>query len=157
MGQTYELLRLPLYALYYYKKAVALRPFDSRFWCAVGSTYEMMDSDKNPSGLFKPNNLANNANNSNSASNNNESQSDPDNLMSAYGSGFNQSKSQGKEKAYLREAIQCYERAITVGDREGMVSSKLASLYQELNQNDKAAYYHKIVFDSFDQVCFFYF
>lgn len=37
LGQTYEMLHLHQYAYYYYKKAVILRPNDSRMWCAVGS------------------------------------------------------------------------------------------------------------------------
>jgi anaphase-promoting complex subunit 8 len=39
LGQTYELLNMNLYALYYYKQAAQLRPYDARMWCAVGSTY----------------------------------------------------------------------------------------------------------------------
>ena len=37
LGQTYEMLSLYQYALFYFKKAAALRPEDSRMWCAVGS------------------------------------------------------------------------------------------------------------------------
>jgi len=40
LGQTYELLRMFNYALDYYRKATALRPFDSRMWCALGGCYE---------------------------------------------------------------------------------------------------------------------
>ena len=34
LGQTYEILAMPYYALFYYRKATALRPYDSRMWCA---------------------------------------------------------------------------------------------------------------------------
>ena len=40
LGQTYELLGLPLYALHYYGRAAALRPGDARMWCAIGECYE---------------------------------------------------------------------------------------------------------------------
>lgn len=39
LGQTYEMLHLYQYALYYYKKASSLRPMDARMWCAVGNCY----------------------------------------------------------------------------------------------------------------------
>ena len=34
LGRTYEILAMPYYALFYYRKATALRPYDSRMWCA---------------------------------------------------------------------------------------------------------------------------
>ena len=37
LGQTYEMLHMYQYSMYYYKKAAALRPNDGRMWCAVGS------------------------------------------------------------------------------------------------------------------------
>ena len=40
LGQTYEILQMPYYALYYYQQAVKLRPDDSRMWCAMGQCYE---------------------------------------------------------------------------------------------------------------------
>ncbi len=39
LGQAHELLRLPYYALYYYRRATALRPGDARMWCALGQCY----------------------------------------------------------------------------------------------------------------------
>ena len=35
LGQTYELLQMYFYAIYYYRKAATLRPFDARMWCAL--------------------------------------------------------------------------------------------------------------------------
>ena len=43
LGQTYELLGMPFYSLYYYRKATTLRPYDSRMWCAMGQCYECLD------------------------------------------------------------------------------------------------------------------
>jgi len=40
LGQTYEILQMPYYALYYYQQAVKLRPSDPRMWCAMGQCYE---------------------------------------------------------------------------------------------------------------------
>lgn len=40
LGQTYELLRMPFYALYYFRRATQLRPHDARMWCAMGQCYE---------------------------------------------------------------------------------------------------------------------
>ena len=31
---------MPLYAMYYFGKAVALRPYDARMWCAMAECYE---------------------------------------------------------------------------------------------------------------------
>ena len=35
LGQTYEILGMTYYALFYYRKATALRPYDARMWCAM--------------------------------------------------------------------------------------------------------------------------
>lgn len=40
LGQTYELLQMPHYALYYYHKAAAVRPGDARMWAALGQCYD---------------------------------------------------------------------------------------------------------------------
>jgi anaphase-promoting complex subunit 8 len=40
LGQTYEILAMPYYALYYYRHATQLRPHDARMWCAMGQCYE---------------------------------------------------------------------------------------------------------------------
>lgn len=34
---------MPLYSLYYYEKAVRLRPFDPRMWTAMGAQYESLE------------------------------------------------------------------------------------------------------------------
>jgi anaphase-promoting complex subunit 8 len=33
---------MPKYALYYYRKASTLRPYDPRMWCALGQCYESL-------------------------------------------------------------------------------------------------------------------
>nr|CAG8489096.1 3763_t:CDS:10 [Entrophospora candida] len=40
IGQTYEMLKMPFYAIYYYKRSSALRPNDARMWIRLGSIYE---------------------------------------------------------------------------------------------------------------------
>lgn len=47
LGQTYEILKMPFYCLYYYKKAQQLRPNDSRMIIALGETYEKLDKLEN--------------------------------------------------------------------------------------------------------------
>ena len=64
LGQTYEILAMPYYALFYYRKvrararararampyyalfyyrkATALRPYDSRMWCAMAGCYKQV-------------------------------------------------------------------------------------------------------------------
>ena len=42
LGQTYELLGEPFYALSYYQKATALRPYDARMWTALATCYEKL-------------------------------------------------------------------------------------------------------------------
>lgn len=78
---------MPLYASYYYRKATALRPYDSRMWCALGTCNEQLSK--------------------------------------------------------IEEAIKCYERAVLNQDREGIALNKLAKLYQQLQNYDKAAYYYQ--------------
>jgi len=46
LGQTYEMLHLYQYSLYYYKKAAALKPSDARMWSAVGSQYVRLGAKK---------------------------------------------------------------------------------------------------------------
>lgn len=43
LGQTYEILKMPFYAIYYYKQAQFLRPHDSRMILALGEAYEKQD------------------------------------------------------------------------------------------------------------------
>ena len=43
LGQTYEMLKLHFYCLYYYKRAQELRPHDSRMLVALGECYERME------------------------------------------------------------------------------------------------------------------
>lgn len=43
LGQTYEILKMPSYSLYYYKQAQNLRPNDSRMLVALGETYEKLE------------------------------------------------------------------------------------------------------------------
>ena len=43
MAQAYDLLRLPLYSLYYYQRAVAIRPYDGRMWNALGSCFDYLN------------------------------------------------------------------------------------------------------------------
>lgn len=43
LGQTYEILKMPFYGLYYYKQAQLLRPRDSRMVLALGEAYEKQD------------------------------------------------------------------------------------------------------------------
>lgn len=45
LGQTYELMLMPYYALYYYRRATMLRPSDARMWCALGQCYESEQLD----------------------------------------------------------------------------------------------------------------
>lgn len=43
LGQTYEILKMSFYAIYYYKQAQLLRPHDSRMVLALGEAYEKQD------------------------------------------------------------------------------------------------------------------
>lgn len=47
LGQTYEILKMPYYCMYYYKQAQHLRPIDSRMIIALGETYEKLDKIEN--------------------------------------------------------------------------------------------------------------
>jgi anaphase-promoting complex subunit 8 len=38
----YEILYMPMYALFYYRKAAALRPYDARMWTTLGVCYESL-------------------------------------------------------------------------------------------------------------------
>ena len=78
---------MPFYSLYYYRKATALRPHDSRMWTALANCYETL----------------------------------------------------GKNA----EAIQCYLRADTNQDREGIALLKLAKLYEKDKKDETALTYYK--------------
>ena len=43
LGQTYEILTMYFYALFYYRKATALRPYDARMWCAMAGCYKLLN------------------------------------------------------------------------------------------------------------------
>lgn len=45
LGQTYEVLEMHSYALWYYKRAAGLRPWDGKMWMAVGSCLQKMGRD----------------------------------------------------------------------------------------------------------------
>ena len=51
LGQTYEILKMPFYCLYYYKQAQELRPSDSRMLVALGESYEKLE--KTPDAMKK--------------------------------------------------------------------------------------------------------
>ena len=53
LGQSYEILKMPLYSLYYYKIAQQLRPFDSRMLVALGETYEKLEKNGNALKCFQ--------------------------------------------------------------------------------------------------------
>lgn len=42
LGQTYELLYMPLYSLYYYRRAQRLRPNDPRMLSALAQMYKTL-------------------------------------------------------------------------------------------------------------------
>ena len=43
LGQTYEILTMYYYALFYYRKATSLRPYDARMWCAMAGCYKLLN------------------------------------------------------------------------------------------------------------------
>lgn len=43
LGQTYEVLEMHQYALWYFQRAAALRPYDKQMWQALGACYEKID------------------------------------------------------------------------------------------------------------------
>lgn len=47
LGQTYEILKMSSYALYYYKIAQELQPYDSRMLIALGDTFEKVEQYAN--------------------------------------------------------------------------------------------------------------
>lgn len=47
LGQSYEILKLSVYSLHYYKIAAELRPHDSRMLVGLGETYEKLDNPEN--------------------------------------------------------------------------------------------------------------
>lgn len=47
LGQAYEIVKMPIYSLYYYKIAQKLRPYDSRMLVAMGETYEKLNKKLN--------------------------------------------------------------------------------------------------------------
>lgn len=46
LGQTYERLEMFQYALWYYKKAAGLRPWDGKMWMAVGTCLQKLGRER---------------------------------------------------------------------------------------------------------------
>lgn len=46
LGQTYEMLEMYQYALWYYKKATGLRPWDGKMWMAVGTCLQKLGRNR---------------------------------------------------------------------------------------------------------------
>ncbi|CAG8463759.1 9999_t:CDS:2 [Diversispora eburnea] len=44
LGQTYEMLKMPYYALYYYQHSSAIRPSDARMWTRLAALYEQTNA-----------------------------------------------------------------------------------------------------------------
>ena len=53
LGQTYEMLHLYQYGLYYFQKAAALRPDDARMWCAVGNCHHKLGSNRDAARFYE--------------------------------------------------------------------------------------------------------
>lgn len=53
LGQTYEMLEMHAYALWYFKRAAGLRPWDGKMWAAVGSCLQKMDRNQEGIKAFK--------------------------------------------------------------------------------------------------------
>jgi len=53
LGQTYDILKMPAYSLYYYKQAHRLRPNDSRLLTALGEAYEKLDRPKSAGACYE--------------------------------------------------------------------------------------------------------
>lgn len=49
LGQMYEMLHMPSYALYYYRRVVVLRPTDARMWVAMGHCFEKLEGGRHGS------------------------------------------------------------------------------------------------------------
>ena len=43
LAQAYDLLKLPLHALYYYQRAATIRPYDGRMWNALAESFERVN------------------------------------------------------------------------------------------------------------------
>ena len=43
LGQAYEILKMSLYSLYYYRMAQSLKPDDSRMLVALGDAYDKLE------------------------------------------------------------------------------------------------------------------
>lgn len=53
LGQTYEVLEMHSYALFYYQRAASLRPYDPKIWQAVGSCFGRVGKLENGIRAFK--------------------------------------------------------------------------------------------------------
>ncbi len=119
LGQTYEMLKMPFYCLYYYKKAQELRPNDSRMLVALGESYEKLDQMK-----------VQLINKYSTVQGNKECE-----IVQKFVSSQN--------------AMKCFWKAHCVGDVEGNALFQLAKLFERGGDCDQAAAaYHQYITDS---------
>ena len=115
LGQTYEILAMPFYALFYYRKATTLRPYDARMWCAMAGCYKQLE--RKQVRLLRRVVLRR------------ATCCTPHRSLTVCGA-------HGRQ-----EAIMCYRRAETNDDREGIAFTELARLY--LDAGDRKQVDHR--------------
>ena len=101
---------LHYYALFYYRRAMLLRPEDARMWCAMAQCYDLMSRKVEAR--------------------------DSTNLQGfTICVGGALSSYPGPKLVFmLGEALRCYEKAHRCGDRERMALPRLARLHKDLGQ-----------------------
>lgn len=133
LGQTYELLGEPYYALNYYQRATALRPYDARMWSALATCNEKLKRFVTSRGAHFGHAPA-------------QAQALPSSRMHGVWLELEvNTHILVKTLRRVPDAIQCHQRALLATEAgEGSdIALRIGKLYASLGQGDHAAAYHR--------------
>lgn len=137
---------MPRYALHYFARGAAVRPYDARMWCAMGQCYEVEQARHPPFPLSSPTTLPPHTLPAPAV----QTQPSDGHLPPPHGPALASAVSAvsavsaGRQLLNLDAAERCYKRALACGDREGLALARLAKLLEQGGRQDEAAQFYKM-------------
>eukprot|EP00127_Corallochytrium_limacisporum_P001103 Clim_evm14s39 gene=Clim_evmTU14s39 len=122
MGHEYLELRSTTAAINAYRSAVEVDPNDYRAWHGLGQTYELLDLPHYACYYYRKAVFLR-----------------PYDARMWCGLATTYENMQKRD-----QAIQCFERAVSNGESQGIAIARLAELYNDQGDSRKAAYYHSL-------------
>ncbi|CAI0549577.1 unnamed protein product, partial [Linum tenue] len=123
MGHEYVEMKNTPAAVDAYRRAVDINPRDYRAWYGLGQAYEVMGMPFYALHYFKKSVFL---------------QANDARLWIAMAQCY-----ETEQLQMLEEAIKCYKRAASCGDKEAIALQQLAKLHRELGRFEEAAFYYK--------------